>query len=150
MSDRDYTSRRMAIVYALANKLRTIDGTGSFRSNISKTVQERLIFWDEVKDFPAVHLNAGSETRQYQGNGYKDRFLSITVRIYVQEEDATYALEKVIEDVETVLEQNSRLAYVDQDGATQYTHQISILRIDTDEGVLDPIGVGELTCEVRY
>jgi hypothetical protein len=150
MSERIYTSRRMAIVSALADVIRTINGTGNFRSDVSKTVSDRLLFWDEVKDFPAVHLNAGSETRQYQGGGYKDRFLTVTIRIYVQEENATYALEKVIEDVETVLEQNSRLAYVDQDGATQYTHQITIVRIDTDEGVLEPTGVGEIICEVRY
>ena len=150
MSNRIYTSRRMAIVTALAEKLRTIDGSGSFRSDVSKNVSERLLFWDEVKDFPAVHLNAGTETRTYQGGGYKDRFLTITIRIYVQEEDSTYALEKVIEDVETILEDNSRLAYVDQDGVTQYTQQISILTIDTDEGVLDPLGVAEISCEVRY
>jgi hypothetical protein len=140
----------MAILAALAEKLKTIDGTGSFRSNLASNVSDRLLFWDEVKDFPAVHLNAGTETRAYQGGGYKDRFLALTVRIYVQEENATYALEKVIEDVETVLEDNSRLAYVDQDGVTQYTQQISILRIETDEGVLDPIGVAEISCEVRY
>lgn len=150
MTTREYTSRRMAIVAALAEKLKTIDGTGSFRSNLASNVSDRLLFWDEVKDFPAVHLNAGTETRAYQGGGYKDRFLALTVRIYVQEENATYALEKVIEDVETVLEDNSRLAYVDQDGVTQYTQQISILRIETDEGVLDPIGVAEISCEVRY
>ncbi len=150
MTTRQYTSRRMAILAALAEKLKTIDGTGSFRSNLASNVSDRLLFWDEVKDFPAVHLNAGTETRAYQGGGYKDRFLALTVRIYVQEENATYALEKVIEDVETVLEDNSRLAYVDQDGVTQYTQQISILRIETDEGVLDPIGVAEISCEVRY
>ena len=43
----------------------------------------------------------------------KDRFLSVTVRIYVQEEDAVLALEKLIEDVETVLEKNSGLVYYD-------------------------------------
>jgi len=150
MSNRIYTSRRMAIITALAGKLRTINGSGSFRSDVSQNVSERLLFWDEVKDFPAVHLNAGTETRVYQAGGYKDRFMNVTIRIYVQEENATYALEKVIEDVETVLEDNSRLAYTDQDGVVQYTQQISILSIDTDEGVLDPLGVAELSCEVRY
>jgi len=140
----------MAIITALAGKLRTINGSGSFRSDVSQNVSERLLFWDEVKDFPAVHLNAGTETRVYQAGGYKDRFMNVTIRIYVQEENATYALEKVIEDVETVLEDNSRLAYTDQDGVVQYTQQISILSIDTDEGVLDPLGVAELSCEVRY
>ena len=37
-----------------------------------------LKFWDEVDQFPAIHLNAGSETRQYQSGGYKDRYLNIT------------------------------------------------------------------------
>jgi len=32
----------------------------------------------------------------------------------------------------------------------QYTHQITILSIDTDEGVLDPFGVGEILIEVQY
>ena len=30
------------------------------------------------------------------------------------------------------------------------THQISIISIDTDEGVLEPLGVGEILLEVRY
>ena len=42
----------------------------------------RLKFWDEVDQFPALHVNAGAETREYQSAGYKDRFLSVTIRIY--------------------------------------------------------------------
>ena len=107
-------------------------------------------FWDEVEEFPAIHLNAGSETRDYQAGGYKDRFLSVTVRCYVQSEDAVEALDELLEDVETVLEDNSRLAYVDRTNTEQYTQQITIVSIDTDEGVLEPLGVGEMLIEVRY
>ena len=92
----------------------------------------------------------GSETREYQGGGYKDRFLSITVRCYVQDEDSVAALDGLLEDVETVLEENSRLPYTDRQGKTQYTQQITIVSIDTDEGVLEPLGVGEMLIEVRY
>ena len=99
---------------------------------------------------PAIHLNAGSETREYQGNGYKDRFLSITVRCYVNSDNAVEALSDLLEDVETVLEDNSRLQYTDRTGETQYTQQITVASIDTDEGVLEPLGVGELSIEVRY
>ena len=35
-------------------------------------------------------------------------------------------------------------------GATGHTQQISIISINTDEGVLEPLGVGEITIEVRY
>ena len=151
MSDtnRQYSSRRAAITKALADKFALIDGRGIFHTAINE-VSPRLKFWDEVEEFPAVHLNAGSETREYQGGGYKDRFLNVTVRCYVNQEDAVEALDELLEDVETVIEDNSRLRYYDRFGIEQFTQQITILSIDTDEGVLDPLGVGEILIEVRY
>ena len=150
MASRNYTTRRLGIVEALVEKLKDINGTGAFLSDLAGNVSPRLKFWDEVEEFPAVHLNAGSETRDYQGSGYKDRFLSITLRCYVQDEDAVLALDELLEDVETVLESNSRLEYKDRRGNTQYTQQITVVSIDTDEGVLEPLGVGEILIEVRY
>lgn len=147
---RAYTTRRLGIIAAVVDKLKTINGTGAFLSNVNSNVSPRLKFWDEVEEFPAIHLNAGSETREYQGGGYKDRFLSITVRCYVEAEDSVKALDELMEDVETVLEDNSRLPYLDRTGTTQYTQQITIVSIDTDEGVLEPLGVGEMLIEVRY
>ncbi len=147
---RAYTTRRLGIVNAIVEKLKDINGAGTFLSDLNENVSPRLKFWDEVEEFPAVHLNAGSETREYQGGGYKDRFLSITLRCYVQAEDAVEALDELMEDVETVLEDNSRLAYLDRTQTTQYTQQITIVSIDTDEGVLEPLGVGEMLIEVRY
>lgn len=150
MVNRTYTSRRQGIVDALVTKLKGINGSGDFLTNVFENVSPRLKFWDEVEDFPSLHLNAGSESREYQGAGYKDRFLSVTVRMYVKEEDAVDALDKLIEDVETVIEDNSRLAYTDKQNKTQYTQQITVVSIDTDEGVLEPFGVGEMLLEVRY
>jgi hypothetical protein len=150
MSNRAYTSRRMSIVDALVTKFKGINGNTPYRTNLYNNVQNRLLFWDEVQDFPSVHLSAGSETRDYQGGGYKDRFLTLTLRVYVQEEDALSALEVLFEDIETVLEDNSRLQYTDQDNNNQYTQQITIISISSDEGALEPLGVGEIICEVRY
>lgn len=150
MSNRIYTTRRQAIVNSLVDVLKTIDGTGAFLSNVYGNVSPRLKFWDEITDFPAIHLNAGSETREYQGGGYKDRYLSVLIRVYVNQEDAVDALDRLVEDVETVLEDNSRLTYTDKQGATQFTHQISIISINTDEGVLEPYGVAEISVQVRY
>ena len=149
-NERGYTTRSHQIVAALVTKLKTINGSGNFLTDLDNNVQGRLLFWDEVDQFPAVHLNAGSETREYLGGGVKNRFLSITVRCYVNNEDATLALDRLLEDVETVLETNSRLSYTDSRGVTQYTQQITIISIDTDEGVLEPLGVGEMLIEVRY
>lgn len=150
MATRTYTTRRQAIVNALVDKLKGIDGNGEYLTNLFNNVHPRLKFWDEIEEFPAVHLNAGSETREYQGGGYKDRFMSVTLRCYVNSEDAVEDLDKLLEDVEVVLEDNSRLQYIDRKGVTQYTHQITVISIDTDEGVLEPYGVGEMTIEVRY
>ena len=150
MATRTYSTKRQAIVNALVDNLKGINGNGEYLTNLFNNVHPRLKFWDEIEEFPAVHLNAGSETREYQGGGYKDRFMSITIRCYVNSEDAVDDLDKLLEDVEVVLEDNSRLAYSDRNGATQYAHQITIISIDTDEGVLEPYGVGEMTIEVRY
>lgn len=149
-TQRIYSTRRLAIVNALVDKLKGIDGGNEMLSNVYENVHPRLKFWDEVDEFPAIHVSAGSETREYQGAGYKDRFLSVNVRIYVNEEDAVEALEKLMEDVETVVENNSRLEYYDNRGKKATTQQITVVSITTDEGVLDPLGVGEMLLQVRY
>ena len=147
---RTYTSRRANIVNALAEKLKDINGAGAFLSDVQNNVHPFLKFWDEVDQFPAVHLNAGAETREYQGGGYKDRFLAITIRCYVNEEDAQDALNILMEDIETVLEENAQLEYLDKQNNSFKTQQSTIISIDTDEGVLEPLGVGEILIEVRY
>jgi hypothetical protein len=150
MAERAYTTRRLGILTAIVEKLKDINGQGDYLTNLNENVSPRLKFWDEVEEFPAVHLNAGSETREYQGGGYKDRFLSVTIRCYVQDEDSVKALDELLEDVETLLEENSQLTYIDRKNVVQSTQQITIISIDTDEGVLEPLGVGEMLIEVRY
>ena len=150
MASRSFTTRRLGIIAGLVDKLKDIDGSGAFLSNLNENVSPRLKFWDEVEEFPAIHLNAGSETREYQGGGHKTRYLSVTIRCYVQAEDSVEALDELLEDVETVIEDNSRLKYKDRNNADQYTQQITIVSIDTDEGVLEPLGVAEMLIEVRY
>ena len=145
-----YTTRRSAIVEALVVELKKINQTGNFLTDVFDNVHPRLKFWDEVDAFPAIHLNAGSETREYQGGGYKDRFLNITLRCYVKETDAVEALDKLLEDVETVVENNGRLAYRDRQGNQQFTLDILVISIETDEGVLEPFGVGEMQLQVHY
>ena len=45
---------------------------------------------------------------------------------------------------------NAELEYLDKQNNTFKTQQITIVSIDTDEGVLEPLGVGEILIEVRY
>ena len=149
-SPREYTSRRIAIVDALVEKLEEIDGSGNYRTDLNGNVSRRLKFWDEVEEFPALHVSAGAETREYLGAQNKNRFMTVTIRCYVNDENSVDALEGLMEDVETVLDTHSRLRYVDRKFDFQFTHLITVLSLDTDEGVLEPLGVGEIVCEVRY
>ena len=147
---RKHTTRRRAIVEALAVALEGVNGNAPFITSVAK-VERRLKFWDEVDEFPTIHIGAGGETREYDGGGFRFRFLSLTIRCYVSDDDdVILALEELLEDVETVLEDNDPLEYTDSTGASQSTVQMNILSVDTDEGVLEPLGVGEITCEIRY
>jgi|TARA_R110000851_G_scaffold170517_2_gene316844 hypothetical protein len=146
-----YSTRRRAIVGAIADKLyESLNGSYPFRSSV-QSVEPRLRFWDEVTDFPAIQVGAGQETREYEGGGFRFRFLRITVRCYVNDnEDVILALEELLEDVETVLEDNDPLTYTDSTGTSHTTAKTTILTVDTDEGVLEPLGVGEVIVEIQY
>ena len=147
---RKHTTRRRAIVEALAQELEQINGSPPFRSAVSN-VERRLKFWDEVTEFPTIHIGAGAETREYDGGGFRFRFLRLTIRCYVSDDnDVIEALEELLEDVETVLEDKDPLTYYDSTGASQSTVQTTIGTVTTDEGVLEPLGVGEITIEIRY
>ena len=147
---RSNTTKRSAILNALANKFKEkINGSGSFKSRLDGNVQTRMKFWDEIEQYPAVHLAAGSETREYWGGGNKWRFLRITIRAYVNNEDPIEELEELLEDIETVIDNNNNLTY-HQLGTDAGVNQFSVLSIDTDEGVLAPLGIGEMTIEARY
>ena len=76
---RKHTTRRRAIVEALAKELENINGTSPFRTSVAN-VERRLKFWDEVSEFPTIHVGAGAETREYDGGGFRFRFLRLTVR----------------------------------------------------------------------
>ena len=147
---RKHTTRRRAIVEALCLKLEEINGSAPFRTSVA-SVERRLKFWDEVNEFPTIHVGAGTETREYDGGGFRFRFLRITVRCYVSDDnDVIEALEELLEDVETVIEDSDPLTYYDSTGTSHNTVQTTIGTVDTDEGVLEPLGVGEITLEIRY
>jgi hypothetical protein len=147
---RIYSSRRYAIVAALVELFKTIDGTGSFRSKVNNSVYPNLKYFDEVVDFPAICVTAAYETRNYQTGGYRDRFLDVRIMLFINEENPLDKCEALMEDVESLIEENGRLAYIDRDGATQYTQDITISSLSSDEGTLDPMSVGEINIRVQY
>jgi len=146
---RSNTTRRGAILTALATEFKNIDGSGSYKTRLDGNVETRMKFWDEIEQYPAVHMAAGAETREYYGGGQKWRFLTITIRAYVNAEDPIEELEELLEDLETVIDSSNNLTYK-QLGTDAGIIQLTVISIDTDEGVLAPLGIGELIIEARY
>ena len=123
---RAHSTRRRSIVGAIASKLyESLNGSAPFRSSV-QSVEPRLRFWDEVQDFPAIQVGAGQETREYEGAGFRFRFLRVTIRCYVNDnDDVILALEELLEDVETVLDDAGQFNYSTSEG----TKQISQLTV---------------------
>lgn len=142
-------SKRNSIAKALAEKFKTIDGTGAYQTNLYGNSYAKLKFWDEIQDFPAVYLVPGTEVREYHPADFTWCFLNISVKAYVRDqEDPQSYLETLLHDIETCVHDNRVLVY-DQDNNLETT-EILIQSIMTDEGLLTPYGVGEINLQVRY
>jgi hypothetical protein len=142
-------SRRTSIVNAFAEKFKVIDGTGSYKTNLFNNSFAKLKFWDEISDFPAIYVVAGSETREYMPAAFAWGFLNVSLKIYTKGEDSQQLLESLLEDIEGVIDGlRGVLIY---DSTNNYsTAEISITSITTDEGLLTPFSVGEINLLVRY
>jgi hypothetical protein len=141
-------SRRTSIIRALTEKLKAIDGTAPYQTNLSNNAYAKLKFWDEVEDFPAVYLTPGSEMREYHPGDFAWGFLNIGVKVYCRGELAQDQLEQLLEDIERCVDANRVLTY-DADRGYETT-EILIQSITTDEGLLAPYAVGEINLQVRY
>jgi len=146
-----YRTKRTKIAEALANKLKEIDGSYPYNTNVFDNVDSKLKFLDEIQQFPKVCVVAGDETREYLPDGYKWRFLTLTIRAYVHNEtDAQEELALLLEDIERLVDENDALVYDDSVDPNQSTTSLTIESIGTDEGVIAPLGIGEMVVEVRY
>ena len=146
---RSNTTRRSAILEAMAELFEKIDGGDGYKQDLTGAIEPRMKFWDEVESFPCLHMSAGTETREYYGGGQKWRFLTVTIRIYVNADDPIQELEELLEDVETVLDDAGQFDYGTSEGTKQIS-QLTVISISTDEGALQPLGVGEMIVEIRY
>lgn len=140
---------RSGIVTELVRLMKLVDGATPYNTNFFKNVQGKLKFWDEVDDFPFVCVVAGDEAREYHPSGFKWGFLTLNIKVYVKGENTEELLENALADIEYVIDNNNELVY-DADTPNQKTAEIRILSITTDEGLLNPLGVGDMTAQIRY
>lgn len=138
---------RRQIVNAIVDLIKNnLTGNSPYITDIYENVKARQVFWDEVSDYPYICVYSGQEVREYLPGDFKWAFLTVNIRIYVNEENAEERLEDIFEDLENLLDDNNNLIVDGNDLSTD----IRILSLSTDEGLLDPLGVGEITLEVRY
>jgi len=140
-------NRRQQIIAALVDLFKdNLTGNNPYTTNIFDNVKGKQVFWDEVNDYPSICLYTTGESREYLPGDFKWAFLTVNIRIYVEDEDAHDRLEEIFDDIEMILDNNNDLTVDGNDLATD----IRILSINDDEGLLNPLGVGEITLEVRY
>jgi len=147
-----YRTARKKIVDALVDKLNlSINGVSPYNSNIFNKAEGRLKFLDQIQEYPHICVVAGDETRQYQPDGFKWRFLQIDIRCYINDEtDPQETLALLMEDIERVIDNNDILTYDDTVSPNLKTTSLTIISLSTDEGALTPLGIGEMLVEVRY
>ena len=146
-----YRTARKKIVDALVEKINLIDGNYPYNSNVFSNGKAGLIFLDEIQEYPKVCVVAGDEAREYQPNEFKWRFLSLDIRVYVEDqEDPQEVLATLMEDIERVIDDNDVLTYDDTVSPNLTTTSLTLQSLSTDEGVLAPLAIGEMTLECRY
>ena len=143
------TSRRRDIANFLVGELKKINGAAStfdasytYQVNLFDNVFRRLKFLDEINDFPSVYLQAGTENRVYDSKGLTTSILDIMIRVYVHKENATAELESTMQDIEFVIYNMDTEKYGMMD--------VQVASMGTDEGLLDPYGIGEVVVTVQY
>jgi hypothetical protein len=141
-------SKRTKIVNKIISLLKENLNGLDYNSNVYNNVSNKVIFWDEINNFPHISISAGNEARQYLPSNFKWAYLSINIRVYIQDENAYTVLEEFLGDIEAIIDANNNLVYDEDTGDT--TELISIISIDTDQGLLEPLAVAEMVLQVQY
>lgn len=128
-------SRRTDIVAQLRVDLSMLATT----SSILKTI-------DEINDWPAITFTPGNESRTHFGGGTRWGQTLIQLRGYTYDDtvDAMTAAESLARSIEDTIDR------------FRYAHpslnvvQMRVLSIRTDEGIMEPYGIADLSIELTY
>tara|TARA_R110002096_G_scaffold237691_2_gene428512 strand:- start:24 stop:464 length:441 start_codon:yes stop_codon:yes gene_type:complete len=142
-------SARSKITDKIVTLLKEIRGDAPYKSNLFTNVEGKLLFWDEVNDYPHVAVVPGSESREYLPASFKWGYLSISLKVYIKSDQSPLnELEEILEDIETVVDANIHFVY-DEDTQDEIA-DMRISSITTDEGLLAPYGVAEVDLIIQY
>lgn len=147
---------RAAICKSLVELIKQkVDGSGYSEGFYGNNVSDRNLSFDQIPDFPYCTVTPGVGTREYQPSSFVWAFLDVYIRLHVEdEEDAQGKLELLIADIENLIDSNLELEYTitkaSGDSSEFRTTDARINSISTDEGVLSPLGFGEISLRIRY
>ena len=144
-------SRRKEIVEFVRDELKNINGGTStyngvytYNTNLFNNVYRKLRFLDEVNDFPAIYIAAGTEIRNFESKDLTVAILDVTIRAYVYGEDNSQSLaDDLVQDIEHVI-------YSLEDRSDIGIQDITIDNISTDEGLAHPYGLAEIELTTVY
>jgi len=136
-------ARRTEILNYLVDRLSTINTSNGFLTDVS-AVHRLYKFLDDINDFPTITLGGAGENNDEFGDGQILKTMTQSIRGYVMtDDDSLHDSENLASDIETVV--NSYAA-----NAANLVHEARVVSLSTDEGLLTPYGLAELTIEIDY
>jgi len=148
-------SARSGIVKAISEKIAELFiGDGDYMSNLHGNVSNRVKHFSDVEDFPFISVTPGAEIREDLPSDFTWATLTVNITLYVKsEENSQEELESLITDVENFLDTHLQLPYNVNTSEGVITSKITnstLVSINTDEGILDPMALGQLVVNVQY
>jgi hypothetical protein len=126
-------SRRTDIITALVNHIATITGIAGIRG---------LRFLHEINSFPSFYVHPQLETRTHIAHGVRLAVITCEMRAYVYS-DRLNDVEDIARSIEHAVQTFPRLHLTLVD-------ECRVTTLRTDEGVMSPYGIVDLTLEILY
>lgn len=152
-------SSRLAIRKAYEDRIKEyLDGSQpeNYFNNIHGLVGKFKTF-EEIKEFPYIAVNMSTETQEYLPSAQRWKYQPMTFMVFVKSNDddeREEMLETLIYDLEKILDSPKKLGYTINrpGGRTEqgFIVECSITSTGTDEGLLSPFGLAEISFTVKY
>ena len=153
MSDR--ASIKTALVTSMNTQMNVTNVGTLYYNDMDENVRGDVLFLDNIQVFPAITVGLGPERVEYHPSGFRWIYLTLYLRGYVKSEDESEEqLEHVLADIKTYIDNFEKLDYtvINPDGSTtnKSVAQMTNIGVSTDEGLMKPLGLGEVVIEVKY
>lgn len=119
----------------------------TFNFDIADNVYRKFKYIDEINDFPTICLYASRDRRSHIGAAVKYGTFTVTIRGYIKSgESSIDDSDNLANDIEYVIESFN----LDPDRCSINLVDSRILSIETDEGLMNPYGLCEVSVEIAY